>query len=413
MDRTQELFLNALRCALHSERVAWSEPLSDDEWSGISRLAREHGVLPLLAEALNGSSAAGSNTERWEALKRYARELTVTQACRTAEFKLLYRFLCERGLRPVIVKGIVCRALYPQPEQRVTVDEDLFIRTDELDEYTKAFEEYGLVCDKPDAAADEEYETTFKDGPRRLYIELHTALFPTGSGAYGDCNLPFEGALDRSIEEETDGFAVRTLSPTDHLLYLMLHAYKHFLHSGMGLRHVCDIGLYASAHETDGRRIRRVCDELSLSRLFAAVFAIGTDYLGLKPYPAFDDLDEDPEPLLGDMLTGGLYGTTDVNRAHSSRITLEAAAAEKSGRRSRGALTSAFPSRRALEGTYPTLKKHPYLLPVFWIRRLFTYLTDRRQGPIDPTRSLKIGSERVALLESYGVIGNGRRRRSK
>lgn len=35
------------------------------------------------------------------------------------------------------------------------------------------------------------------------------------------------------------------LAPTDHLLCLLCHAYKHFLYAGFGIRHVCDIGIFA------------------------------------------------------------------------------------------------------------------------------------------------------------------------
>ncbi|MBQ1817787.1 MAG: nucleotidyltransferase family protein [Clostridia bacterium] len=413
MEATGKLFIDALKCALHGNRAEWDHIPDEAEWSGVCRLAREHHVLPLLAESLNGTPAAVERPKRWELFLDYAREQTLTQACRTAEFKLLYSRLAREGLHPAIVKGIICRRMYPHPNQRVSWDEDLFIPEDEFDACAAALEGYGLAREYTDTPEDVLYETTFKDMSRHLYIEIHTRLFPPAYAAYGDCSAPFVDALERSSEITIDGMAFRTLDPTDHLLYLMLHAYKHFLHGGMGIRHVCDICLFAGTEETDGRRIRSVTDGLRLSRLFAAVFAIGERYLGLKGYPAFADIDAEPEPLLEDILTGGLYGTVDIDRAHSSRITLEAAAAEKSGRRSRGALTSAFPSRRALEGTYPTLKKHPYLLPVFWIRRLFAYLTDRRQGPIDPTRSLKIGSERVALLENYGVIGGRRRGRRR
>ena len=38
---------------------------------------------------------------------------------------------------------------------------------------------------------------------------------------------------------------IRILAPTDHLLCLLCHAYKHFLYAGFGIRHVCDIGIFA------------------------------------------------------------------------------------------------------------------------------------------------------------------------
>ena len=42
---------------------------------------------------------------------------------------------------------------------------------------------------------------------------------------------------------EIDGLLA--MPPHEHLLYLLLHAYKHFVRSGIGLRQFCNIGLWA------------------------------------------------------------------------------------------------------------------------------------------------------------------------
>ena len=104
------------------------------------------------------------------------------------------------------------------------------------------------------------------------------------------------------------------------------------------------------------------------------------------------------------MLSGGLYGVEDLNRAHSSTLTLEAVAAQKRGRRRKGALGSVFLPRRSLEGRYKYLKRFPVLLPAAWIQRAWNYLTERRAGSVSPSETLKIGRERIALLKEYGII---------
>ena len=406
MKKAEEALLKAIGAALKGVQLADDPGLSEAEWVALLKLASDHEMLPMVFEAvMRCKSFTALDSELREKYRKAAVSLAARQITQTNEFLTLMLRLREAALQPTVLKGIAVRRLYPKPMLRPSVDEDLIV----LPEETRAVHEFllgeWLTPDKENLPADGSVDLSYHRPDSPTYIELHTSFFPNDSEAYGNCNLPLKGALARTVEIEEEDVVLRTLSPTDHLLFLMLHAYKHFLHSGMGLRHVCDIGLFAQKEETDCARIRSVCDEMGLTRFFAAVFTVGSRYLGLGEYPAFADTEEDPEPLLFDMLCGGLYGNADINRAHSSTMTLEAAASQKSGRKRRGALHSVFLPKKALEGSYPVLKKHPYLLPFVWVHRAFRYITDRRHGRVDPTESIRIGRERVALMEKYGIIG--------
>ena len=108
-------------------------------------------------------------------------------------------------------------------------------------------------------------------------------------------------------------------------------------------------------------------------------------------------------PLLEDILQAGIYGSADRSRQHSSTITLEAASARKPVRR--GVLAAAFPSAQKLEARYPWLKKQPYLVPIAWADRMRTYLQETKLRSDSSLRdTLKLGSERTALLRKYGIV---------
>lgn len=406
LKKTDLLLLDALRCALHGSAVEWTEPVSDEDWIGFICLARQHRIFPMLAEAVFTSPAVACSEKRLRMIKNEAKKLTLYQAQRTGDFLLLYKALAERGLRPIITKGIMCRRIYPHPDQRISVDEDMLIEKTQGMAYHNAMLEFGFEPVEPEADPENVYEAAYNDDEKHLYIEIHKMFFAPDSDAYADCNAPLEGASDRSVEVDIDGITLRTFAPTDHLLYLILHAFKHFLHGGVGIRQVSDICMFASHYEneSDFKHIRSACDDLSITRFAAAIFRIGEKHLGFEMPPAFADIDVDPEPLLLDMLSGGLYGVEDINRAHSSTMTLEAVASHKKGRRSRGALHSVFLPRRELEGRYPYLKKYGWLLPAAWVQRGWRYLTDRNSGLVSPAESLRIGRERVELLRKYGII---------
>lgn len=405
MNEEYGLLLEALRCALHGEQAAWKD-VSLNALSNLMRLSHEHGIFAMVAEAIYNCPAVISQTAFRDRLVKEAKRLTIAQAQRTADFLLFCDFLSERGLEPIVTKGIMCRRIYPKPDQRVSVDEDLLIGEGEYERYYEALCEFGMTPAEPEAISPNSFEISFIDKEKHLYIEVHKSFFEPLSDAYGDCNAPFVNARAESRSVLVDGRAIRTLAPTDHLLYLILHAYKHFLHGGVGIRQVSDICMFHARYkdEIDAKRIRRECEKLNLLRFTAALFGIGSKKLGIEPCGELSDECVDFEHLLFDILSGGLYGVTDINRAHSSTLTIEAASANKTGRRRRGVLSAVFLPKRSLESRYSYLKKHPWLLPAAWTQRAWSYLTKRDHGRISPSESLRIGRERIALMKEYGMI---------
>ena len=148
------------------------------------------------------------------------------------------------------------------------------------------------------------------------------------------------------------------MPPHEHLLYLVLHAYKHFVRSGIGARQFCGIGLWARAYhsEIDWQRLHEQCESVHAATFAAAAFRIARDDLGIEfdLYAPWSDA-VDAEPLLHDSLCGGVYGSNDLTRLHSSTVTLNAVKANRTGEKS-GALRKVFPKHEYLERRYPYLK---------------------------------------------------------
>ena len=401
MTRTDKLFLDILAAALRGEDYTGLLDAADAE--ALFHAAELHSVLPLVAEAvyrrpeLRGSDAL--KAARQKAIAQAIRQLTQDN-----EFLNLLEKLQQQGYDPLVVKGLVCRSLYPKPYLRPSVDEDILVPAEDFAAYNRLLPELGgMFADDPDADPDASFELSFHKENSPLYIEVHKSLFEPESDAYGDCNKPFDGALDRAVTIRSQDLTVRTLAPTDHVLYLILHAFKHFMFSGFGIRYVCDICLFAARYseEIDWNHVLRECVSLRADRFAAAIFSIGERHLGISMPEAWRGCDVDEEPLLEDILSGGLYGIADENRLHSSRITLSARAGTKGG-----VLHSLFPDADYLRQRYPYAKKHPLLLPAAWAQRLLEYLkrTGQKEG-VSAAESIRIGQERVRLMERYGIIG--------
>jgi len=410
MNKTNEVFLAVLKGALVGEKVDPGRKVSAEEWGRLFRLARIHQILPLFYDAVYPyitEEAAALGAE----IRMQVRVQVIRQAIKTSEFLTLNQQLRAAGVKPLVVKGLICRNLYPNPDARASGDEDVLIPADQFALCHRALREFGMQT--TEVAPASAYEVPYRKEGSPLYIELHKHLFPPESTAYGSLNRFFMEVHERAVEEEIQGHRICTMDPTDHLLYLICHAFKHFLHSGFGIRQVCDIVLFANRYgsRVDWQRILRCCKKIRADKFAAAMFRIGEKYLVFDPekaaYPeVWRKIAVDEGPMLEDLLAGGLYGDSSMSRKHSSNMTLAAVTAQKQGKKGVSAtLSAAFPAPEKLEGRYPWLKKQPYLVPVAWGHRMWKYSRETMQiRQNSAADALKIGSERIALLKQYGIV---------
>lgn len=414
MEQIDTLLLEALGAALRNDAVSWKEPMAQAQWSELFRLADVHRILPMVFEATYRSPAAQQTDPALLApMKRRAMHDVMIQAQRTQAFFEVYDALCDAGLTPIVVKGVVCRTLYPNPDQRMSGDEDLLLPKDQLRACHRKLLELGFRTDGDEEATAQAYETTFVSTRAPLIIEVHSSLFPPEDGAYGSLAALFEGVFDRAAERSVSGHPLRTLCHTDHLLFLICHAFKHFLHSGFGLRQVCDIALYANRFGAaiDWAAVQNACRSVRAEKFAAGLFQIALQYLTFDPeaacFPAaWRDLEVRPEPLLEDLLSSGVYGGASMSRRHSSRITLSAVTAARKGGKGRAGVRKAlFPSAEALQRRYPYLEKHPWMLPLAWTQRIAAYRKETAHAENNNAAdAVKIGHERTALLREYDII---------
>lgn len=376
-------------------------PAEKADWPAIFTLANQQKLLPILFETVRKMPAAEENVALFAVTKQQVIGQVLNQTVRASEFADLYQKLRAAGLHPIVVKGQLCSRLYPLRDHRISADDDLLIPDGEFFACHEQLLANGLTTDTPADELTTADEVPYTKGGSPLYIELHRHLFDSAEDAHDELNHFFADLNPVEI----DGFLA--MPPHEHLLYLLLHAYKHFVRSGIGVRQFCDIGLWARAYhaEIDWQRLHEQCASVHAATFAAAAFHIARDDLGIGfdlPAPWSDAVDA--EPLLHDSLCGGVYGSNDLTRLHSSTVTLNAVKASRTGEKS-GVLSTVFPKREYLERRFPYLKKRPYLLPVAWAQRLAHYASEKQSGAGNSASgSIKLAKERIELMKLYGVM---------
>lgn len=370
------------------------------------RSAHEQKFQPMVFEVLSGNPEISEMPE-FAQYRRSIRAQVAIQAQKTVAFSALYTAMRDAGLHPLVVKGILCRSVYPNGDMRPSSDEDLYVSDGEFSKSCAFLREYGMqpTEEKDEKTAD---EIGWRKQGTGLYIELHRRLF-RDTGAERDLQRFFNNAFGNPAEYEMpDGTIVLSLMPEDHMLYLILHAFKHFIGRGVGLRQICDMALWASKYNEriDWDRLMNECGTVRADRFAAAVFRIAGEELRIGPElpECMRDLSVDYEPLLSDILDGGVYGGTDAARTHAAAITKGKVSSARNRKR-HSVLRNAFPPRKQLISKYPVLKTHPAMLPVIWCKRLAAYRKEMKTGDAGGAVSaIRVAGKRENLLKEYGVL---------
>ena len=394
-----ELTLNAFSAYIKKEPVCGAENVTDELFMSFLRRAALHKVLPMAGSALLGEENA-LNAPVKETLKKTIRQQVIGQTLRNAAFANVYKELTAAGAKPVCVKGITCRSLYPEPYMRLSGDEDLLVSEEDFTICEKKLAELGFEADKDGS----DFEVGFINRQNGCRIELHKSLFAPDSAVFGCFNTFFEDVLSTAHTETADNAEIYVPDNDLHFLYLVLHAFKHFIHAGIGIRQLCDIALFAKYRTPSPAAVFEKCAQVNADTFLNAVLLAGEQYFGLDtaPFeaecPSFDR-GLDIAPLIEDVMSGGVYGADSIERQHSATITLNHVEAAKNGKKS-SVLRSVFPKREKLKGRYTYLEEHPVLLPVAWGQRIIEYTKTKNDSPA----IIETGEKRVELLKKYRVI---------
>ena len=369
------------------------------ELPALTEKALLHKILPMV---MDSALPLFSDEKNLRAAKILTACVVAEQSAKNYEFLKIYSALRQKGIAPLCVKGVVCAALYPEPDFRSCSDADLLLSENDFSACCAYLTDCGF---KLADGSEESFEAGFRS-ESGFKIEIHRLLFSPDSRFFSGFNAHFENAFAAPAKVVFFGEDILTLPPTQNMLYLALHAFKHFAAAGVGIRQICDMALFAEKYggEIDWSALFFACSEFHADCFLNAVLITAQRFFApeIEKYftliPGFD-FKLDISHFLQDIMGGAVYGAADRNRLHSANITLSRLEEENSGHAA-AVLRSVFPPAKTLEDRYPYLKKHRFLLPVAWASRTLKFL----HAPASSKEILEIGKKREDILREYKVI---------
>lgn len=411
MEKVNLQFLDLLKSSLNNDIYEGGD-IDSQDLKQIYNLAQMHHVVPMIYGVLHNEEFFKNADENFKMMfKQVAFKLVVSQIQRSNRFLELYKILKEKNIEAIVFKGIIFRNMYNNPDDRMSSDEDILVKKEDYEKLKDILCGEGL-----EFIEKEGNECAYLCRNTGLCIEVSTSLFSHESKAYGHLNRLFDDIFEKSITINIDGVDIKTLSHEQHLIYIVFHNMKHFLHGGFGIRQVADFSKYI---ETYGQFIDwenfwsdlRILnyDTFALNLIDISLKYLGFDYTkaiypkGVRDFNIIRNSKDyyiNSDDLISDILSAGVFGGSTKERKHTALMTLNAVEDQKNGNR----FKAIFPSVDYLKGNYTYLQKHPILLPIAWTQRIFSYIKRNKNNTTSYINTMELGKQRIELLKEYKII---------
>ncbi|WP_302396924.1 nucleotidyltransferase family protein [Leyella stercorea] len=292
IDKVENALLEILRREVTGEDGTEKMELSVAGLNAVMRLAREHAVTGLVANAAmrNRIVIAGGVAEgRGEVVMRLMQQ---TMAHRQNQRRFedavgrFARLMKENSIAYVVFKGVAVARHYPEPFVRTMGDVDFYVPKSCFDRAVEVIERgLNVVMDK------EEVDKHYSFDWQGIRFEMHYQIETFGNHRH---QHRFDRMIDEAMAEHADSFTVcdsdgnetevSVLPPTEDLIVVFKHWFNHLLVEGVGLRQTLDLAVLLNAYrdKINVGRLMTALDGIGYMKAFRAMLAMLKRYFGFE-----------------------------------------------------------------------------------------------------------------------------------
>ena len=298
MKTEQEILLNFLRASVLDdtgfvipENLDWDALIEESNRQGVCVIASD-GLQKLYDDgtySVLGDKELRRKKARWlgktmEYEHRYAGQLAAATK--------MGKWMASTGIQTVILKGFTVSECYPIPAHRYSADFDCFLIKN--GEHLEAYELGNRVMENHEISVSRGFYKNSSFNVGGLMVENHKFCVPFRGNKL---LRRFERLLQQMIlEGPLTAFGSTGLfepPPLASALFMTEHAYSHFLHEGLNIRHILDWVLFRRKHDSDVNwyTFDKYIDEFGLRRFYDAYEHLGEFVLGERTDASLTDLE--------------------------------------------------------------------------------------------------------------------------
>lgn len=320
----------------------------------------------------------------------------------------IHRLMKNAGIPYVILKGSASASYYPEPLLRTMGDTDILVATSDLSRVDAVLREDGF-CIKNEDDHEAHCAYTKQTGSVCLSCEVHWQLAGIPEGKIGEQIRVYLSDMITSAKPHPL-LVGECMFPTDfhHGLVMLIHVARHLIHTGIGLRHLCDWAVFV-AKFSDGEFCEIFEEKLKtvgLWRFAQLLTQLSIKYLNCPKKEWCGVGDETYlEKMMEDVLNGGNFGVKDLNRINQAKLMTNDAKGnvDNTGLLKQLYLTMNEKARRGM----PIIDKVPFLLPIGWIYvggRHLVRIVQKKRPRIHVKNMIDGATERKEIYKEFQLF---------
>lgn len=365
MNKNQEDIIYLIYCALHNLKA----DTSNMDIKEIEKIAYRHTISSLVCNALDIEDSFLIDQKN-----KAVRKLMLLDQERNAIFSKLD----EKGIWHMSLKGAILKDLYPIYGTRQMADNDILFDENYRNEVKDVFTSLGYSVE------------SFNEGIHDIYhkepiynFEMHVSLFSKALPIFYN----YYNKLEPKYQYREDTYE-RYMTKEDAYIYIVAHAFKHYSHSGTGIRTLIDLYVYNTSYDLNRNYIEEECKKLGIDDFEKKARTIG--------YKLFDrtrsELNEEESKFVDYFFSSCTYGTTSI------RIENEINKLKLEGHKNAKlyyVFRRAFPSASWFRQYYEFLDKYPIFIPFFSLYRFVRGLLTRANTWTNEIKVIKKDKRKV------------------
>lgn len=394
--QTQKTLLGIVAHALTGEEFV---PPQDTDWAALFAESKVQAVAPMMFSSISQHCKDEKVFREWK-------EVTIRSLHRNRVVQLqhgqLYQLLTAHGIQHVILKGCASARDYPDPLLRAMGDVDFLVLDADWEQARQLLVQQGFEV----SGEDHDFHLSFhKD---KFHMEMHHEPFGLKGKGAAALEKIVPALVEKSVLVEHDGVAFRMPDMFGHGIVLLLHAYRHLIDTGVGVRHLCDWAAFISGFSASQfiDIFQERFEALGIWKLTQIFSATASRYLGIPYQHWMGEIDEQVcEMLMVDIFDGGNFGSGKGERTTQNTSLYKQ---EKELASGNSILQMLRGLNKAAIDRYPRLMRIVVLRPFGWlilsVRYIFRVLTGKRKKA--PSNTMQMVDLRKKLYFEFATFEN-------
>ena len=316
MTESQKFLLTLVRMALWGHQEALPEEKPD--WEAALTQAKRQTLVGLVAEAIpmlpvHLQPDPGMKTK----FLSYAIQIVQSHSVINQKLADVKKRLDEHKVHSVLLKGQGVASYYPNPQTRQCGDIDIYVGDDN---FAKAIEilNPGSGVDISKYRNEKHYD--FYEGGVDIEIHRIAELLPSLKGDRLFQQWTINHLCGPDIKKiKIDPVLINTPSPQFNAIYIMNHAWHHFMIGGIGLRQLCDWVMFLHKHHKniDLVTLERDLENFDLTRAWQIFASVAVKHFALpaEECPLYSSkFDDKSFQVMNVILNEGNFGNHSGKR---------------------------------------------------------------------------------------------------